>query len=169
MKILGSASYVSKNGKRFKIEGAGSLPDELEFKSLSVEGDCSGDFVVADKIRIEGNINFKSIRAAHSIDVEGIIKSSSLESGEIDIESQSGKIENIDCKRIKIHHKLKKSNSRVHIGNINAERVDLQNCEVEVINCKDAFIRVNCIIEKLIVEGECDVADGSTVKSTIRK
>ena len=44
---------------------------------------------------------------------------------------------------------------------------NLQNCEVGIIKCKDAFIGSNCIIEKLIVAGECEIYADSKVSEMV--
>ena len=196
MKILGSASYTSKSGKRLSLEGVGTLPDELDFKSLKVEGtisfdsltcehlkvegECTGETISADEISIAGTSNVKSIKAGRSVEIEGTIKAVSIECNEISICSQSGKIEQLQCKSVRIYNESdktsksmfgfskRKNTSRVWIKNIRAERVELQNCEAEFVECKTANVRANCIIEKLIVEGDCEIATDSKVSEVVR-
>lgn len=198
MKILGSASYISKSGKKLSIEGISTLPDEFNFKFLKVEGtisfdnlncehlkiegECSGETISAKEISIEGTINVKRVKAERSIEIEGTIKSVSIECDDIGIYSQSGKVEQIRCNNIKIYHTSgensilmsifgspkRRTASRVRVRSINAEKVDLQNCAAEIVKCKTANVRANCIIEKLIVEGDCEIATDSTVSEVVR-
>ncbi|MBR2734047.1 MAG: hypothetical protein IKN27_13995 [Selenomonadaceae bacterium] len=57
--------------------------------------------------------------------------------------------------------------SRIRIKNIDADIVELENCAVSVIKCRDAVIGTNCAIEKFFVAGKCTVADDSTVSETL--
>ena len=103
------------------------------------------------------------------------------------MESRGGSIAEINCENVKIFHSdgfnssgifskifgSHKSNikadSRVRINKITADKVELKNCEVDEIKCKDANIGSNCIIKTLFVEGECEIAADSKVVNVIHK
>lgn len=185
MKIEGEAKYIDSKGKRHHIEGVGNLPtemlesiivngtlifDEITCNKIKISGDCDGEKITAQNIFVEGTLEIESAKITESFEVEGKVKLQSLEAKEISIESSAGKIGNVQCDTIKIFHypnKYQKINSRFKIKNINAQKVYLENCEVEEINCKNAVISSNCVIEKLIVATEYEISDGSKVREII--
>lgn len=186
MKIEGEAIYVDGKGRRRSIEGIGTVPDDEPIHSLKVSGSCSFDVLVCDDIKIEGEcdgstltaksatfdgtVKVNALKVDGDLDVSGSVRSNMIEADEIAVESRNGSIGGIKCGRIRVFEEssARNVNSRVRIKNINANEVNLQNCEVDAIKCKDAIIGSNCIIGTLNVEGNCEVVDGSTVKETIR-
>ena len=201
MKIEGEAKYVDAQGKRYSIEGIGSLPDATALQSLNVsgsldfgeifcdkikiEGECFGKSITAKNISVSGSFEVDAVKVEETFKVEGSVDSDNISAAEIVMETRGGKIGNVNCNKIKIFHgescdiggsilsnifgrKVFQNNSRVQIKTIDAEKVDLQNCEVEEIHCQDAVINSNCVIEKLIVKGECKVAADSKIGETIR-
>ena len=178
MKIEGEAIYVDSTGKRHSVEGVGSLPDDILFESLNVSGSCSfecaGKSIKAKKISASGSVEIDSIKIEGDLEVSGSVESAFISAKEILLESRGSSIGEIKCDTIKIfenksinssilskifgHSSLTNINSRVRIKKIDAITVDLQNCSVGEITCRDAFIGENCAIEKLIVADKCDVA-----------
>lgn len=159
--------------------------DELSCDILQVEGECNGKSIVAKKISAEGSFDADSVEV-ETFKLSGSVGSEKIVAKEILIESRGGSVGSIRCDKLKIFHgeihevgssimskifggKISHHNNpRVQIKTIDAETVHLENCAVEVIKCKDAFIGKNCAIEKLFVAGECKVAPDSTVGETIR-
>ncbi|MBQ3452345.1 MAG: hypothetical protein IJL14_07780 [Selenomonadaceae bacterium] len=159
--------------------------EELSCDTLKVEGECNGKSIVAKKISAEGSFDVDSVEV-ETFKLSGSIDAEKIVAKEILIESRGGSIGAIKCDKVKIFHgeihevgssimskifggKIShRNNPHVHIKTIEAETVHLENCAVEVIKCKDAFIGSNCAIEKLFVAGECKVAPDSTVGETIR-
>lgn len=187
MKILGEALYVDSAGIRHEVEGIGNISDNVSLRSLKVEGtlsfekiscdtieiegSCDGDSLTAQKFSAEGTVEVDSLNIAQIFKLEGLPKISNVAAAEVSIESQSGSIGNIKCTRIKIFHdeySSKVRRSRVRIKSIEADTVELENCEVEVVKCQNALIGTNCAITKLFVAGEFKVADDSTVDEVIR-
>ena len=184
MKIAGEATYVDKGGHRRTIAGLGSVSDG-ELESLKVSGSCTFDEIDCDEITVEGECVGSTLKVEGKLNVSGSVHSDELDAGEIVMESRGGSIGEIKCGRIKIFEhggveinggflsrifgsSARSMDSRVRIKSIDADEVNLQNCEVDAIKCKDAIIGSNCVIGTLNVEGRCEVADGSTVKETIR-
>ena len=194
MKIEGEAVYLNSAGKRHSIEGTGILSDEIEFKSLkisgtvsfdkiscgkiSIEGECFGKSLTAEKISVKGTIKVDSLKSAEIFKIEGITEIDGIDGKEILIESRTGTIGEINCDEIKIFHyddeflsrqkNIHSKNSRVKIKKIFAEKISLENCEVDEIKCKNAFIGTNCAINELTVTGEYKISADSTVAKVIR-
>ena len=160
---------------------------EISCDKFKIEGECFGKSVTAKNISVSGSFEVDAVKVEETFKVEGSVDSENISAAEIVMETRGGKIGNVKCNKIKIFHgesydiggsilsnifggrKIhSQSSSRIRIGKIDAEKVDLQNCEVEEINCTDAVINSNCVIEKLIVKGECKVADDSKIGETIR-
>lgn len=185
MKIKGKATYVDTAGVRHEIKGIGSLSDDTTLQSLNVLGKLTFDKIFCDKVDVSGKCVGGSVQAK-SFSLEGKPEIDSIAADEIIVESQAGSIGEIECKRLKIFNHMSAGgkaffeklfgghdtefdfDSRVRIKNIETDTVELKNCEVGVIKCRDAFIGTNCAIEKLFVSGECQVAADSTVGETIR-
>jgi cytoskeletal protein CcmA (bactofilin family) len=186
MKIEGEAKYIDSKGKRHHIEGVGNFPtemleflivngmlifDEITCNKIKIFGDCDGEKITAQNIFVEGTLKIESAKITESFEVEGKVKLHSLEAKEISAESCEGKIGKVKCDTIIIFHypnEYQKINSRFKIKNINAQKVYLENCEVEEINCKNAVIGSNCVIEKLIVSAECEISADAKVHEIIR-
>ena len=186
MKILGEALYVDSAGIRHEVEGIGNISDSVSLRSLKVEGtlsfekiscdpievegSCDGTSVTAQNFSAEGTVEVDSLNVAQTFKLEGLPKISSIAAAEVSIESQSGSIGNVKCNRIKIFHdeySSKVRRSRIRVKSIEADTVELENCAVDVIKCRDAFIGTNCAIAKLFVAGTCEVTDDSTVDETV--
>ena len=168
-----------------KVSGSGSF-DKISCDEVKVEGNCKGKSINAKNISISGTFKVDSVEVENVFKISGSVRIETLKAEEIIMESRGGTIGNVNCKKIKIFHSddfnsggvfskifggkssSVKSSSRVKIKKITAETVELKNCEVEEIKCKDAFIDSNCAIEKLIVEGDCKIADDSKVGEVIR-
>ena len=187
MKISGEGSYVDAKGQRHKVEGTRTLSDDTLLRNLSVSGifsfdkiscdtikvrgECYGDSLAAKNFFVEGMVKVNSVNVTNSLTVTGSLKVIDVEATEISIESQLGSINTVKCKQMKIFNNdnvAASPRTRVRIKNIIAEKVELKNCEAEVIRCQDAFIGVNCAIEKLFVAGECKISVDSTVGEMIR-
>lgn len=185
MKIKGKAAYVDTAGVRHEVKGLGSLSDDTALHSLKVSGTFEFGKISCDKIDVSGKCEGGSVQA-ESFSLKGKPEIDSIKADETVIESQTGSIGEIECKRLKVFNRMSAGgkalleklfgghdsefdfNSRVRVKNISADKVELENCEVDVIKCRDAFIGANCAIEKLFVSGECQVATDSTVRETIR-
>lgn len=151
---------------------------------VKIEGECAGKSIKAKKISASGSVEIDSIKIEGDLEVSGSVESAFISAKEILLESRGSSIGEIKCDTIKIfenksinssilskifgHSSLTNINSRVRIKKIDAITVDLQNCSVGEITCRDAFIGENCAIEKLIVADKCDVATSSTVGEIIR-
>lgn len=170
--------------QKLKVSGSFTF-DEVSCDDVKISGECDGKSFNAKNISVEGTADIDSVKS-ESFKLSGSADINKLIAEEIIIESRKGKIGAIKCGKLKIFHEeinevgsailsrlfggkvSHHSNSRVRIENIDAETVELENCEVDVIKCRDAFIGTNCAIKKLSVSGECKVADDSTVGETIR-
>ena len=177
---------VSDDEKLRRLSVSGNVSfDKLSCDRISVSGRCEGDSIFAKSLEISGALSIENI-SCDKIDISGKPQIETLTADEISIATRNGFIGNINCKRLKIydsnelivekgfenlfvgHFSLSKSNSRIRIKSIEADKVELENCEVDVIRCKDAFIGANCVIDKLFVSGECSVMPGSKVGETVR-
>lgn len=157
MKIKGEMSYTDEHGKIHKLEGKIILPDDTIFQKLRVDG----------KAKIE-----------------------EIEADEFILDSRSSTIGEIKCRKLKIFSnsndndeaaevimskifgaKVSVSNENlcVRIKKIDAEKVNIKNCEIEKIKCKDAVIGENCTIDKLIVSGEYEIAADSKVGEIVKE
>lgn len=185
MKISGEGNYSDATGRRHKIEGFGNFPDDIPLQSLNVSGElsfrkiscdtikvsgeCFGDSLTAQKFSVKGTLKINSISVLEFLKVTGTLKSANIMADEIIVASREGSIDKIKCRNIKIFETtVTQSNSRVRIKTIDAETVELENCAVDIIKCRDAVIGTNCAVEKLFVAGKCTVAANSTVAETIR-
>ena len=183
--VKGVVNFSEDNLRSLKISGRCSF-DKISCDDVDIKGDCKGKAITAKNISVSGDFKVDSVEVENVFKISGSVKIETLKAEEIVMESRSGMIGNVDCKKIKIFHSddfnsggvfskifgdkssSVKSNSRVKIKKITAETVELKNCEVEEIKCKVAFIDSNCAIEKLIVEGDCKIADDSKVSEVIR-
>ena len=186
MNIKGTGTVKDINGKNHDVIGVGTFADDETFRKLevagslsfekiscdkiSVAGKCEGDFLSAQVLKISGSCEIDSATIERTLEVAGKPQIDSVTADEIFIASHSGFLGTVKCRRIKIFDETNfavNRRIRVRIKNIEADVVDLENCEVEIIHCKDAFIGTNCAVEKLFVSGKCKVADDSTVGETI--
>ena len=182
----GDVSFpVSDTWKSFNASGKVSF-DEFSCSQIEIKGTCKGKSLSADDISVSGDFKVDSVKAKQSFQASGRIKVKNLDAENIIIESDESSAEEIKCVTIKIFNNetsdddvffskifgggnfKTKSNSHVHIKNISAEKVELANCEVEEINCTDAIINSNCVIKKLTVKGNCDIAADSKAVEIIR-
>ena len=166
--------------------------DEISCDKIKIEGSGEGNSLTAKSLSVEGSLEVEKLKVEEALEISGTIKAGTVEADEIEIESRAGKIDAVKCRKIKIFHDdgdyevggkflrnvlddfdvkvtRHKSRSRVRIKSIDAEKVDLQNCEVDVIRCTDAKIGANCEIEKLIFSGKYEVADDSKVGEIIKE
>lgn len=187
MKISGECCYFDKTGRRHKVEGFGNFSDDMALRTIKVSGElsfgiiscdeikvsgeCFGDSLTAQKLFIEGTLKIDSVKVEETFNLQGSLKVNNIETKETVIESRSGLIGTIKCQQLKIFHNddfADSHNSCVRIKSIEADEVNLENCSVNVIRCKDAFIGANCTIKKLFVAGEYKVAADSKVAKIIR-
>ena len=186
MNISGEGRYFDKAGRRHKVEGFGSLPDDTALQSMKISGklsfgkiscdeikisgECFGDSLTAQNISVEGTLDVNSVEVAEILKLEGSLKVSHLEATKTLIESRSGSIGTVKCQSIKIFHNedfVDSYNSRLQIKNIEADTVELENCSADIIRCEDAFIGSNCRIKQLFVAGKYRIATDSIVDDTI--
>lgn len=178
------------NLQSLKVEGNIEF-DEISCGKVKIEGSGEGNSLTATSLSVEGSLEVDTLKVEEALEISGTIEAGSVDAEEIEIESRAGKIDAVKCRKIKIFHDdgdeisgkflrkvfdeldvkvtRHKSRSRVRIKSIDAEKVDLQNCEVDVIRCTDAKIGENCAVERLIVSGEYEVADDSKVGEIIRE
>lgn len=161
--------------------------ENISCDKLDVEGKCRGGFIKAKNFFAEGSVKVDEIKIDKNFELEGKIKSSEIEADEITIESRHGSIGNIKCRTLKIFDSENEivvedlaklfgerffrgnKNSRLRIRKIFAEKVSLENCEVDEIKCKDAFIGSNCIVEKLFVANREEISVDSQVGEIIHE
>lgn len=185
LKVSGNISFDKISCDEVKISGK-CEGGSIEAQDLKISGKCEGKSVSAKNFSASGKMKIDSIKVEQTVELKGKPELGSVEADEIIIESRSGSVDEIKCRKLKIfNHAIETDSafvikifgeeisafdnfSRVRIKNIDAEKVELENCEVDVIRCQDAFIGVNCVIEKLFVAGEYEVAADSTVGETIR-
>lgn len=188
MEIAGEAKYVDSHGKTYKIEGAGSLPDDINLQRLEVSGSiefdeisCGGKITIdgsgegksltAKNLTVSGSLEVDTLKVEDSLEISGSIEAKTVEASEIEIESRGSKIGSVKCVKLKIFHDddRSKSRSRVRVKNIAAVKVEIENCEAEEISCTDAKIGENCAIGKLIVAGDCKIDADSEVGEIIKE
>ena len=175
----------SKTWKKLDVSGKVSV-DEISCDKVEIGGKCKGQTLSVSNIFVSGDFKVDSVKAEESFKVSGRVKSKNLDAENITINSRESTIDQIKCDTIKIFNNddsidgglfsiifgkeisRVKNNSRIHIKKISAKKVDLENCEVEEIDCTDAIINSNCAIKKLTVEGNCDIAADSKVGELIR-
>ena len=191
MKISGEGTYVDAAGMFHKFIGECIIPDDIILQSLKVSGKLKFDSIICDKINVNGKVDGDSL-TAKNFSVDGKVKIDSLKvsetfsldgkpkignvtADEIIIDSRDGSIDNVKCRRLQIaggcnikiggvlQLKFNDSDSRIKIKTINTETAALENCEVDIIRCKDAVIGTNCAIEKLFVAGEYKISADSTI------
>ena len=185
LKVSGNISFDKISCDEVKISGK-CEGGSIEAQDLKISGKCEGKSVSAKNFSASGKMEIDSIKVEQIVELKGKPELGSVEADEIIIESRSGSVDEIKCRKLKIFNRVIETDSafvlkifgeeisgfdkfsRVRIKNIDAEKVELENCEVDIVRCQDAFIGANCAIDKLFVAGECKVADDSTVGETIR-
>lgn len=184
--LIEGVGNVPNNVALQKLKGSGSFKfDKVSCDDISISGECNGKSFNAKNISIEGTADIDTVEA-DSFQLSGSAKIGDIVAEKIIIESRKGTIGAIKCGKLKIFHEeinsldkliLSKifggiashhSDSRVNIKSVDAETVHLENCAVDVIKCKDAFIGANCTIDKLFVADECKIAADSKVGEMIR-
>lgn len=168
--------------KRLKVSGKLSF-DKIFCDEITVDGKCKGGSLTAKNFSVDGKVKLDSLKVEQFFELDGKPKIGNIEADEIIIESNAGLIGAVKCRKLKIFDggnftvggikfsgKLQDAEdiSRINIKSIDADKVELENCAVDIVRCQDAFIGSNCAIEKLFVAGECKVAADSTVSETIR-
>ena len=182
--VAGKCTGDSIVAQSLNVSGKLSF-EEIFCDRITVAGKCTGDSLTAKNFSADGKIEIDSLKVEQSFELKGKPKINFVDADEIFIATRNGFLGEVKCRKIKISNEANifagedfakifserfnfdKSNSRICIKTIDAETVDLENCEVDVIKCKDAFIGKNCAIEKLFVAGECKVAVDSKVGETI--
>ncbi len=161
--------------------------DEISCDKIKIEGSGEGKSLTAKNLSVDGSLEVDEVKVEALLKISGSINIDNLTADEILMESRGGRIGAIKCVSVKIFHgedhdvsgsifsgifghkfSQYKISPRVQIKTIDADKVNLQNCEVDVIRCNSAKISSNCVIEKLLVTGECEVADDAKVGETIR-
>lgn len=208
MKIKGKCVYVDASGVTHEVKGANNslddkplqmlnvsgklLFDKISCDEVNVAGKCEGNSLSAKNVSVEGKMEADSLSVEQLFKLAGKLKINSVTADEIVIDSRSGSIGNVECRRLKIFNNtnttaeniftkffgttfldsdnvyIGSGDSRFQVKSIDADTVELENCEIEVIRCKEAFIGSNCAIEKLFVVGECKIAENSKIGETIR-
>ena len=199
MHIEGEGVCIDANGNRHSIAGIGGLPESGKYRKLKVsgnitfknisaievklEGDSRGESIKADELSAEGIFKVNEVSIINRFELSGTPNIGCLTARSVDIESRDGFIKKTRCEHVKIYHHdshgggilgrvFGYSTSKkicVTIGEIEANDVDLQNCQVDEIRCENATIGTNCVIKLLIVKGNCDIASEAKVDEVIRK
>lgn len=178
LKVSGKLSFEKISCDEVSVSGkceGGSIAAQ----NLKVSGTCNGDSIIAKNFSVSGKVEVNSLTVEQTLRISGKPQIDSVTADELIIATRSGFLGDVKCRKIRIFDDTDKifgkgfaeylsSSSRVQVNNIEADTVALENCTVEVIRCKDAFINSNCAIEKLFVSGECKVSANSTVGETIR-
>ena len=182
--VSGKCKGDSISAQVVKISGELSVA-EVSCDEINISGKCEGKSLSTKNFLGSGKIKLVSLKVEETLKFSGEANVDSVTADEIFIATRNGSIGSIKCRKIKIfddserfsgevfgrifavRSSLSKSHLRVQIKNIEADTVDLENSEVEVIRCKDAFIGSNCAIEKLFVAGECKVVADSKVGDII--
>ena len=175
LKVSGDLSFEKISCDKISISGK-CEGGTVSAQSLKISGACEADSVSAKNLSVSGKIEVDSLTIEQTLEISGKPQIDSVKADEIVIATRNGFIGEVECRRIKIFDESEQFNgvkfvqrfSRVQIKNIDAQTVQVENCAVDVIRCKDAFIGSNCAIEKLFVAGKCEVAADSTVGETIR-
>lgn len=173
--------------KFLKVEGTIDFEDII-CEKISIEGECNGDKISCQNFSAEGEVEIDEIKVEKTFKVDGIITAKIIRADKIVIQSRADSIDEIFCNDVKIFEDTEKigsnyifskifglktsprnNKSRIKIKNLRAEKVSLQNCEVEKIECKNAVIDSNCAVEKLIVEGNYKIAESSKVSEIVTK
>lgn len=176
--------------QKLKVDGKFSF-ENISCEKISVDGKCEGGTLNAKNLSVDGKIKADTVKVEQLFEVDGKAKIDELEADEIIIESHSGSLGEVKCRKIKIFSNSNENdesakvaitsklfgveisasdeNQRVRIRKIDAQKVDLQNCEVDVIRCTDAKIGENCAVERLIVSGEYEIAADSKVGEIIKE
>lgn len=170
--------------RELKVSGNLSF-EKISCEEIELSGKCEGAFVTAKNFSASGKVEVDSMSIEQLLKLSGKPKINAVEADEIIIAARNGFIDEIKCRVLRIfensekiglevfeeifgkHFPRSEYNLRVKIKKIDAETVELENCTVDVIRCKDAFIGSNCSINKLFFAGECKIADDSTVGETI--
>lgn len=183
LEVSGNLSFEKISCDKISISGK-CTGGSVCAQSLKISGTCEGDSITVKNFSASGKVEVDSLTAKKNLEIAGKPKIDFMTADEIFIETSNGFLGEVKCRKIKIFENsarlrevmfgknfvehLSFNNSRVQINSIEAEIVDLENCAVEVVRCKDAFIGINCTIEKLFVAGECKVSTDSTVGEMIR-
>ena len=185
LEVIGNLSFEKISCNKISISGK-CLGGSISTQSLKIFGACEGDSVIAKNFSASGKVEFDSLTIEQNLEITGKPSLDSVTANEIVIASRNGFLGKVKCCKIKIYDNAEKINrevfgkifierfaisqswSHVRIKNIEADIVELENCEVDVIKCKDAFIGSNCAIKKLLVAGKCEVAADSTIGETIK-
>ena len=170
--------------KSIDVKGMLSF-DKIICDKINIEGDCTGNEISGKKIFISGKFNVDNVSMEQNIKIVGVAHSNLLKAEKVIIESRAGTIKQINCDKIKIFDnndnidisiiknifniRHVKNNARIHINDIDANNVEIQNCEIKSIKCKNAIIGTNCLIEELFVEDSYKIANDSTVNKIVRR
>lgn len=184
LRLSGNLSFKKLSCDKVDISGK-CEGGSINARSLKISGTCEGDSVSAKNFSAVGKVEVDSLTVEQIFELSGKPRIDYVTADEIIIATSSGFIGEVKCHKIKIfddtaridgeffdksfigHFSFNQSRSRVRIKNIEADKIELENCEVDIIRCKDAFIGTNCAVDKLFVSGACKVAADSTVGETI--
>ena len=185
-RILG-VGELSDDEKLRELKVSGNISsDKIFCDEVNILGKCEGKFISAKNFSASGKMEIDSLKVEQTVDMKGNPELGSVEAKEIIIESRSGSIDEIKCRNLKIFNHVSEADSafvikifgekisnydnfsRVRIKNIDAAKIELENCAVDIVRCQEAFIGSNCVIKKLFVAGEYKVAVDSTIGETIR-
>ena len=173
--------------QKLKINGKVDF-ENLSCEKFSLDGKCEGGIFSAKNISIDGKIKADTVKVEQLFEVDGKVKISEIEADEFILDSRSSSIGEIKCNKLKIFNRGNNAMAQAFIGKIfgsevsytqddscvmikkiNAVKVDIANCEVGEIKCQNAKIGSNCVIDRLIVSGEYEIAEDSKVGEIIKE
>lgn len=186
-KVNGDCFGSSLTAEKISVDGDIEVNDIKAVEDLKIYGDCAADLLTANKIFIDGDVKADGIKVAESLNIEGEPQINSIESDKVVINTRFGTVEEIKCRDLKIFYSgvnfegeisigkfrikssPKQNFSQVLIKKIDAINVELENCKVSQVECKNAIINANCSIDKLIVSGNLEIDNNSKINSIVRE
>ena len=184
LELTGNLSFEKISCDKISVLGK-CKGGAVSAQSLKISGTCEADSITAKNFSADGKIEVDSLTVEKVLEISGKPQINFVKADEILMATHNGFFGEIKCRKIKIYDEFEKINSeifgrgfignfainpsrsRVSVKNIEAETVHIENCEVGIVKCKEAFIGSNCVIEKLFVVRKCEVAADSTVGETI--
>ena len=126
-KVSGDCFGSSLTAEKISVDGDIEVNDIKAVEDLKIYGDCVADLLTANKIFIDGDIKADGIKVAESLNIEGEPQINSIESDKIVINAQSGTIEEIKCRDLKIFNNGVNFEGEISIGKFRITSSPKQN------------------------------------------